>query len=96
MGHTISLACLRVRLMKFFCTKCSFESNSFWKAVFHDVIHLYCVRKGERCNSIDGFPDRNKNRCFLKMGHSGKHVYGQYEWIHKNWANLAHLLDKYG
>ena len=66
--------------MKYFCTKCSFKTDSFWKAVCHDIVHLYCVRKGERCNSTNNFWNRRGYRCHLKKGHSGMHVSGSYEW----------------
>lgn len=28
-----------------YCVFCSFETGSFWRAVLHDIKHLFCVRK---------------------------------------------------
>ena len=67
-------------IMRYFCTTCSFETDSFWKAVFHNVIHLYKVRKGERCDSTYNFPIEKGYMCHLKKDHSGMHVSGSYEW----------------
>lgn len=70
--------------MKFYCTKCSFETNSFWKALIHDIIHIYKVRKGERCESIDDFLGIREYRCQLRKGHSGIHRHRSHEWSNDN------------